>query len=626
MPALTRDRLNEIRAKGQDMVDIRLGKTPVTGDGKRHLMICGGTACRASKSELVRDALESEIERSGLSERCTLVETGSDAFATLAPVMVIYPEGVYYVCLTPEDAGEIVSEHLIEGKPVERLFYRDPATGRSIPRMMDIPYFANQKLVTLRNLTLIDPEQIDDAIARDAYQGAARALLDMSAEEVVNEIKSSGLRGRGGAGFPTGLKWEFAARSESDVKYVLCNADEGDPGAFMDRSVLEADPHAVMEGMIIAARAINAHKGYIYCRAEYPLAVRRLTVALEQARSYGLLGPDILGSGFAFDLEIYQGAGAFVCGEETALMTSIEGKRGMPRPRPPFPAQSGLWGRPTILNNVETLANVGQIILHGGTWYATIGTEGSKGTKVFALSGQVHNSGLVEVPMGMALKDIIYGIGGGIPEGKRFKAVQLGGPSGGCIPADLLDTVTDYEAITSTGAIMGSGGMVVMDEDTCMVDIARFFMEFCQEESCGKCTPCREGTKRMLELLTKITDGRGKLEDIATLEELADMVKDSSLCGLGQTAPNPVLSTLRYFRDEYEAHITERRCPAGVCKALITYRIIEEKCTGCGKCKRVCPSGAITGEKKEVHTIDPETCIGCGACISECPFDAIEVS
>jgi len=625
MPAVTRDRLNEIRAKGQDIIDIRLGKVPATDDGQRHLMICGGTACRASKSELVRDALGSEIERSGLSERCTLVETGNDAFASLAPVLVIYPEGVYYVCLTPDDAGEIVSEHLIEGRPVERLFYRDPATGKLIPRMMDIPYFANQKLVTLRNLTLVDPEKIEDAIARDAYQGAARALLDMSAEEVINEIKISGLRGRGGAGFPTGLKWEFAAKSESDVKYVLCNADEGDPGAFMDRSVLEADPHAVLEGMIIAARAINAHKGYIYCRAEYPLAVRRLTVAIEQARSYGLLGLDILGSGFAFDLEIYQGAGAFVCGEETALTTSIEGKRGMPRPRPPFPAQSGLWGKPTILNNVETLANVAQIILHGGAWYASVGTEGSKGTKVFALSGNVHNSGLVEVPMGMPLKDIVYGIGGGIPEGKQFKAVQLGGPSGGCIPADLLDTLTDYEAITSTGAIMGSGGMVVMDEDTCMVDIARFFMEFCQEESCGKCTPCREGTKRMLELLTKLTEGRGELEDIATLEELAEMVKDSSLCGLGQTAPNPVLSTLRYFRDEYEAHITERRCPAGVCKALITYRIIEEKCTGCGKCKRVCPSGAITGGKKEVHTIDPEKCIRCGACISECPFDAIEV-
>jgi NADH-quinone oxidoreductase subunit F len=574
MGSITRDHLNEIRANGQASVDIRSGKAAAVLDGEKHLMICGGTACRASRSELVRDALRSEIERRGLSERCTLVETGNDAFATLAPVMVIYPEGIYYVHLTPEDAGEIVSEHLIEGKPVERLFYRDFATGRPVPRMMDIPYFAHQKIVTLRNLTLIDPEQIDEAIAREAYQGAAKALIDMSAEDVINELKTSGLRGRGGAGFPTGLKWEFAHKSAGDVKYVLCNADEGDPGAFMDRSVLEADPHAVIEGMIIAARAINAHKGYIYCRAEYPLAIQRVTNALKQARNYGLLGTDILGSGFAFDLEIYQGAGAFVCGEETALMASIEGKRGMPRPRPPFPAQSGLWGKPTILNNVETLANVAQIIIHGGAWYASVGTEGSKGTKVFALSGKVNNSGLVEVPMGMPLMDIVYGIGGGSPGDRRFKAVQLGGPSGGCIPTEILDTVTDYEAITSTGAIMGSGGMVVMDEDNCMVDIARFFMEFCQEESCGKCTPCREGTKRMLELLTKITEGRGELEDIATLEELAEMVKDSALCGLGQTAPNPVLSTLRYFREEYEDHILEHRCRAGVCPALVKTQCI----------------------------------------------------
>jgi len=623
MVSVNRDQLNEIKSRGKNIIDIRLGKAPV--DGEKHLMIGGGTACHASKSELVRDAIREEIEKKGLSQRCKVIETGNDAFSTLAPVMVVYPEGVYYVHLSPDDVEDIVSEHLIDGKLVERLLYKDPANDKPIPRMMDIPYFSNQRLITLRNLTLIDPESIDDAIYRDAYQGAAKALIDITAEEIINQVKVSGIRGRGGAGFPTGMKWQFATQAEGDIKYVLCNADEGDPGAFMDRSVLEADPHAVLEGMIIAAKAINAHQGYIYCRAEYPLAIKRLTIAIEQARRYGLLGKDILGSGFDFDLEIYKGAGAFVCGEETALMISIEGKRGMPRPRPPFPAQEGLWKKPTVLNNVETLANIPQIILNGGQWYAAIGTERSKGTKVFALAGKVINSGLVEVPMGMPLKNIVYDIGGGIPEEKRLKAVQIGGPSGGCIPSDLLDTVTDYEAVTATGAIMGSGGMVVMDEDNCMVDIARFFMEFCQEESCGKCTPCREGTKRMLELLTKITEGRGEIDDIATLEELADMVKDSSLCGLGQTAPNPVLSTIRHFRDEYEAHIKDKRCPAGVCKALIAYIIDEEKCTGCGKCKRVCPVEAISGEKKELHKIDPEKCIRCGARIASCKFDAIEV-
>jgi len=623
MGRINRDQLNEIKSGGENIIDIRLGKAPV--DGEKHLMVGGGTACHASRSEPVRDAIRGEIEKKGLSKICKVIETGNDAFSTLAPVMVVYPEGVYYVHLTPDDVDDIVSQHLIDGKLVERLLYKDPVNNKPIPRMMDIPYFSNQTLITLRNLTLIDPENIDDAIARDAYQGAAKALMDITAEEIINQVKVSGIRGRGGAGFPTGMKWGFAARAEGDIKYVLCNADEGDPGAFMDRSVLEADPHAVLEGMIIAAKAINAHQGYIYCRAEYPLAIKRLTIAIEQARRYGLLGRDILGSGFDFDLEVYQGAGAFVCGEETALMISIEGKRGMPRPRPPFPAHEGLWKKPTVLNNVETLANIPQIILNGGQWYAAIGTEKSKGTKVFALAGKVNNSGLVEVPMGMPLKDIVYKIGGGIPEDKRLKAVQIGGPSGGCIPSDLLDTVTDYEAITGTGAIMGSGGMVIMDEDNCMVDIARFFMEFCQEESCGKCTPCREGTKRMLEIVTKITEGRGEIDDIATLEELAEMVKDSSLCGLGQTAPNPVLSTIRHFRDEYEAHIKDKRCPAGVCKALITYIIDEEKCPGCGKCKRVCPVEAITGEKKVPHTIDPEKCIRCGVCIASCKFDAIGV-
>ena len=580
MKTIDRNQLNELKSSGKHRIDIRLGKVPIEVNGEKHVMVCGGTACHACKSEPVRDTIKREVQARGLSQRCKVIETGNDAFGTLAPVMVVYPEGIYYVHLTPDDVTDIVSKHLIDGKPVERLFYRDPSNGKSIPRMMDIPYFSHQRLVTLRNLTLIDPENIDDAIARDAYQGAAKALIDMAAEEIINQIKISGLRGRGGAGFPTGMKWEFAAQAKGDSKYVLCNADEGDPGAFMDRSVLEADPHAVLEGMIIAAKAINARQGYIYCRAEYPLAIRRLNRAIEQARRYGLLGRDILGSGFDFDVEIYQGAGAFVCGEETALMTSIEGKRGMPRPRPPFPAQEGLWKKPTILNNVETLANVAQIILQGGAWYASIGTERSKGTKVFALSGKVNNSGLVEVPMGMPLKDIVYGIGGGIPGDKRFKAVQLGGPSGGCIPSELLDTITDYEAITGTGAIMGSGGMVVMDEDNCMVDIARFFMEFCQEESCGKCTPCREGTKRMLEILTKITEGRGEIADLTALEELAEMVKDSALCGLGQTAPNPVLSTLRYFRHEYEDHILEHRCEAGVCPDLVKT-----------KCSNACPLG-----------------------------------
>ena len=625
MGGITREKLQEIKETQAHTVAVRSGRISATLDGEKHLMVGGGTASHASGSQLVLHALEDAIQKHDLTARCRLIETGNDSFAALAPAMVVYPEGVYYVRLTPDDAEAIAVEHLIGGHPVERLLYRDSTTETPIPRMMDIPYFAHQKLITLRNYSLIDPENIDDAIGRDAYQGAAKALLDMSPQQIIETLKTSGLRGRGGAGFPSGLKWEFAAHSQSDIKYVLCNADEGDPGAFMDRSVLEADPHAVIEGMIIAARAIGAHQGYIYCRAEYPLAIKRVTVAIEQARSHGLLGADILNSNFSFDLQIYQGAGAFVCGEETALMTSIEGKRGMPRPRPPFPAQQGLWGKPTVLNNVETIANVAQIIVNDGPWYAGIGTEGSKGTKVFALSGKVNNSGIIEVPMGMSIADIVYKIGGGVPDRKRLKAVQLGGPSGGCIPAELLDTVTDYEAISTTGAIMGSGGMVVMDEDNCMVDIARFFMEFCQEESCGKCTPCREGTKRMLELLTKITEGRGEMNDLDTLEQVAEMVKDSSLCGLGQTAPNPVLSTLRYFRDEYEEHIREHRCRAGACKALITYRIDENKCTACGKCKKICPSDAIVGEKRVAHTIDPDKCIRCGSCVSVCVFDAIEV-
>ncbi|MDO8722397.1 MAG: NADH-quinone oxidoreductase subunit NuoF [Syntrophales bacterium] len=495
----------------------------------------------------------------------------------------------------------------------------------SIPTMQEIPFFACQKLRVLRNRGIINPGKIEEYIARDGYFGLAKALTEMTPADIVKEVTASGLRGRGGAGFPTGLKWQFCSQSRGDVKYVLCNADEGDPGAFMDRSVLEADPHAVLEGMVIAARAIGAHYGYIYCRAEYPLAIHQLNIAIAQARECGLLGKDILGTGFDFDLEIYQGAGAFVCGEETALMTSIEGKRGMPRPRPPFPAVAGLWGKPSVLNNVETFANVAQIILKGAAWYASVGTEKSKGTKVFALTGDVNNVGLVEVPMGTTLRTIVYEIGGGIPGGKKFKAAQLGGPSGGCIPAEHLDAPVDYEKVTELGAIMGSGGLIVMNEDKCIVDIARFFIDFCQDESCGKCTPCREGTKRMLQILTSITEGKGREGDIELLQEMAVIIKNSSLCGLGQTAPNPILSTIRYFRDEYEAHIKEGRCPAGVCTALKRYTIDAEKCTGCGVCAKVCPTKAARGEKKQPHEIDQETCSKCGVCMEKCKFDAISL-
>ena len=547
---------------------------------RTHLLICGGTGCKASGSEAVKEALEKEIIKRGLDSEVRVIETGCNGFCAMGPVMVVQPEGIFYQKLQKEDVPELVEEHLLKGRPVKRLFYVEPASAETINKLEDIPFFSKQKLIVLKNKSLVDPEIIDEYISQDGYLGVAKALTEMTPEEIINEMKISGLRGRGGAGFPTGLKWEFGNKSPGDFKYVLCNADEGDPGAFMDRSVLEADPHAVLEGMIIGAKAIGAHQGYIYCRAEYPLAIRRLDVAITQAREYNLLGKDILGSGFDFDLEVYQGAGAFVCGEETALMHSIEGKRGMPRPRPPFPAQQGLWKKPSVLNNVETLANVAQIILKGGEWYAGIGTEGSKGTKVFALTGTVNNIGLVEVPMGTSLKSIIYEIGGGIPGNKKFKAVQLGGPSGGCVPGHLLDTLTDYEAIAKVGAIMGSGGMIVMDEDTCMVDMARFFIEFCKEESCGKCTPCREGTSRMLEILEKITQGRGEPRDLVDLKELSEFIKDTALCGLGQTAPNPVLSTLQYFLHEYEDHILEKKCEAGVCADLFK-----------AKCVNACPIG-----------------------------------
>jgi NADH-quinone oxidoreductase subunit F len=547
---------------------------------RSHLLLCGGTGCHASGSIEVKKALIAELEKMGLSDEIKLVETGCNGFCAMGPIMVVYPDGIIYVTIKAEDVPELVEEHLVKGRVLQRLLYREPVTAGLIPTMQDIPFFALQNLRVLRNRGLIDPEKIEEYIARDGYAGMARALTEMTPDQIVKEVLDSGLRGRGGAGFPTGMKWKFAAASLGDVKYVLCNADEGDPGAFMDRSVLEADPHAVLEGMVIAAKAIGAHRGYIYCRAEYPLAIHRLNIAINQAIEYGLLGKDILGTGFDFDLEIYQGAGAFVCGEETALMTSIEGKRGMPRPRPPFPAVAGLWQKPSILNNVETLANIGQIMLRGGAWYASVGTEKSKGTKVFALTGDVNNVGLVEVPMGTTLGTIVYDIGGGIPGGKKYKAAQLGGPSGGCIPVQHLNASVDYETIVQLGAIMGSGGLIVMNEDKCAVDMARFFMDFCQDESCGKCTPCREGTKRMLEILTNITEGKGKEGDIELLEEMAAIIKDASLCGLGQTAPNPVLSTIRYFRKEYDDHIRNHRCAAAVCSALFK-----------SPCQHTCPIG-----------------------------------
>ncbi len=627
MERLNPQTLIEMAEKIAPSLAVRFSDEVIAGEPAQqyHLLVCGGTGCHATRSLQVIDRLREEIRLRQLREKALVVETGCNGFCAQGPVMTVYPGGIFYQYLKPDDAVEIIEEHVLKGVPVERLMYKDQVTGSPIPRMKDVPFFSLQKTIALRHRGLIDPEKIEDYIGRGGYQAAAKALTEMTPEDIIAELKASGLRGRGGAGFPTGLKWEFASKSEGPIKYVCCNADEGDPGAFMDRSVLEADPHAVLEGMIIAAKAIGAHHGYIYCRAEYPLALRRLSIAMEQARALGLLGEDILCTGFSLDLEIYQGAGAFVCGEETALMTSIEGKRGMPRPRPPFPAQKGLWGKPTVLNNVETYANVPQIIANGGLWYASLGTEKSKGTKVFALTGNVNNVGLVEVPMGTPLSKVVLEIGGGIKKGKKFKAAQLGGPSGGCIPAQHMDVGLDFESVTAAGAIMGSGGLIVMDEDACMVDVARFFMDFCKDESCGKCTPCREGTRRMLQVLERITKGQGQQGDIELLEELASFVKDASLCGLGQTAPNPVLSTLRYFRCEYEAHIGQQKCPAGVCTALVRYEIDPERCKACGMCRKKCPVDAIEGAPKVVHRIIQEKCIRCGTCYEVCPkkFSAI---
>ena len=591
---------------------------------RSHVMVCGGTGCTSSNSDKIAQAFETEIQATGLQDEVKVIRTGCFGLCALGPIVVIYPEGSFYSMVKEENVKEIVDEHLLKGRPVTRLLYDETvAEDNTIKSLDETAFYKKQLRIALRNCGVINPENIDEYIAFDGYAALGKVLTEMTPEQVIQTMLDSGLRGRGGAGFPTGLKWKFAAGNKADQKYVCCNADEGDPGAFMDRSILEGDPHVVIEAMAIAAYAIGASQGYVYIRAEYPIAVQRLTIAINQAREYGLLGKNIFGTDFCFDLDIKLGAGAFVCGEETALMNSIQGNRGEPWPRPPFPAVKGLFAKPTILNNVETYANVPQIILKGADWFASMGTEKSKGTKVFALGGKINNTGLVEIPMGTTLRTIVEEIGGGIPGGKKFKAAQTGGPSGGCIPASLIDTPIDYDNLIAIGSMMGSGGLIVMDEDTCMVDIAKFFLEFTVDESCGKCTPCRVGTKRLLELLTKITDGKGTMEDLDKITELAEFIKANSLCGLGQTAPNPVLSTLRYFRDEYEEHIKNKRCPAGVCKALLNYKIDPVKCKGCTLCARACPAGAITGTVRQPHVIDTAKCVKCGACMEKCKFGAI---
>ena len=593
---------------------------------RTHVLICGGTGCSSSNSMLIADRMEEEVARQGLAEEVKVVRTGCFGLCALGPVMIVYPEGTFYSRVKVEDVPELVEEHLLKGRVVDRLVYREEEGGEEkveVPSLQETGFYKTQKRVALHNCGLIDPENIEEYIAVDGYAALGKVLTEMTPEQVIQLMKDSGLRGRGGAGFPTGLKWEFAAKNKVPQKYVVCNADEGDPGAFMDRSVLEGDPHAVLEAMAIAGYAIGANKGYIYVRAEYPIAVKRLNIAINQAREYGLLGENIFDTGFNFDIETRLGAGAFVCGEETALITSIEGNRGEPKAKPPFPANKGLFGQPTIINNVETLANIPQIILKGPEWFASMGTEDSKGTKVFALGGKIVNTGLVEIPLGTTLREIIFDIGGGIPNGRKFKAAQTGGPSGGCIPAKFLDTPIDYGNLTRIGSMMGSGGLIVMDDTTCMVDVARFFLDFTVDESCGKCTPCRIGTRRLLEMLDKITSGNGTLEDLDKMEELCNYIKNNSMCALGQTAPNPVLSTLKHFRDEYEAHVVEKRCPAGVCKKLLQFEIVADKCRGCTKCARNCPVGAITGKVKEPHVIDQSKCIKCGACMDGCKFDAI---
>ena len=590
---------------------------------RSHVLVCGGTGCTSSNSPAIIEALEKEIADRGLQEEITVVRTGCFGLCALGPIMIVYPEGCFYSQVKVSDVPEIVEEHLLKGRIVKRLLYDETVTMDDVKSLQETDFYKKQHRVALRNCGVIDPENIEEYIAFDGYMALAKCLKEYTPQQVIQIVSDSGLRGRGGGGFPTGKKWSFTAANEADQKYVVCNADEGDPGAFMDRSVLEGDPHCIIEAMAICGYATGASEGYVYVRAEYPIAVKRLQIAIKQAREYGLLGKNIFDSGFDFDLHVRLGAGAFVCGEETALMTSIEGNRGEPRPRPPYPAVKGLFGKPTTENNVETFANIPQIILNGADWFASMGTERSKGTKVFALGGKIRNTGLVEIPMGTTLREIIEEIGGGIPNGKKFKAAQTGGPSGGCIPASLMDTPIDYDNLTAIGCMMGSGGLIVMDEDNCMVDIAKFFLNFTVDESCGKCTPCRVGTKRLLEMLDKITAGKATMEDLDKLEDLCNYIKANSLCGLGQTAPNPVLATLKFFREEYVAHIRDKHCPAGVCKALTVYSIDADKCRGCTACARKCPADAISGKVKEVHTIDTDKCIKCGVCMETCKFGAV---
>ena len=597
----------------------------MTDDDKITVFICRGTGCESSKSDVLHGMLEEEIKKQGFGKKVEIKKTGCHGFCQQGPIIAIDPEGTFYAMVKESDIPKIVESHIGKGEPVEDLYYIEPNTGERIPKYDDIPFYSHQHRIILKNCGEIDPENIDDYIAREGYEGLKRAITEMTPEEVIQEVLDSGLRGRGGAGFPTGLKWKLGRDAPGDQKYVVCNADEGDPGAFMDRSLLEADPHSVLEGILIACYAISASDGFIYVRHEYPLAVERFKKALEDATERGFVGENILGTDFSVKIHVKEGAGAFVCGEETALLASIEGERGMPRPRPPYPTESGLWGKPTVLNNTKSLASTSHILAKGAEWFASVGSEKSKGTAVFALTGKVENSGLVEVPMGVTLRNIIYDIGGGIQGDGEFKAVQTGGPSGGCIPADMIDLDVDYDSLTKAGTIMGSGGMIVMDQTTCMVDIARFFLSFAQEESCGKCAPCRIGTLQMLEILDKIKAGHGEPKDIDALEDLAVTIRDGSLCGLGQTAPNPVLTTLRYFRVEYEEHIKNKKCRAMVCKDLIRYEIDKETCIACGACKRICPASAITGEKEVVHVIDQDLCIKCGACFEVCPPKASAV-